>query len=123
LDESEASPAVKEVFQDIKATRALSFVPNLWRAMAHNPEYLAASWSRFKAVMAPGRLDARTKEVIALAVSAVNNCEYCLNAHAATLKKMGLDDEGIVEIMAVVDLICGLNKFAEGLRIEPSLRP
>lgn len=91
--------------------------------MAHQPEYLDASWQKLKVVMGPGKLDRKTKEMIAVAVSAANNCEYCVNAHTAALKRLGVSDAEIVELMSVVDLFSGFNKFLDGLRIEPDLKP
>ncbi|MBI3609395.1 MAG: carboxymuconolactone decarboxylase family protein [Nitrospirae bacterium] len=72
--------------------------------------------------MGKGKLDPKTKQVIALAVSATNNCEYCIHAHTVVLKQMGYTDEMIVELMAVVDLYNGFNKFLDGLRVEPDLK-
>ncbi len=74
-------------------------------------------------MVSPGKLDRKTKEVIALAVSATNNCEYCINAHTAALKHMGFDDEALTELMAVVDQFNGFNKLLEGLQVESDLMP
>ena len=123
VEESHASPEVRLVYEDIKKTFGLSLVPNLFRAMAHNPAYLEATWNRVKVVMGQGKLDRKMKEMIAVAVSAVNNCEYCVNAHTAALKSLGVTDAELVELMAVVDLFSGLNKFLDGLRVESDLRP
>ncbi len=123
VEESQASPEVRLVYQDIKKTFGLPFVPNLFRAMAHNPAYLEATWNRVKVVMGQGKLDRKTKEMIAVAVSAANNCEYCVNAHTAALKSLGVTDAELVELMAVVDLFSGLNKFLDGLRVESDLKP
>jgi AhpD family alkylhydroperoxidase len=123
VEESEAQPEVRAIFQEIKEAFGLPFVPNLFRAMAHNPVYLGATWNRIKGVMGQGVLDRRTKEMIAVAVSAVNNCEYCVNAHTAALRRLGVTDAELVELMAVVDLFSGLNKFLDGLRVESDLRP
>lgn len=122
VEEADADAAVAAIYAEIKAAFGLPFVPNLFKAMAHRPSYLAATWDRIKCVMAPGALDRRTKEIVALAVSATNGCDYCVNAHAAALKKLGVDDAGLVELMAVVDLFNGLNRFLDGLRLEPDLR-
>jgi AhpD family alkylhydroperoxidase len=91
--------------------------------MAHSPEYLELNWARHKAIMQSGKLDRRTKEIVAFAVSATNNCEYCVNAHAANLKGLGLDDAELTEVMAVVDLYNGFNKFLDGALVEPDLKP
>jgi len=123
VEESHATEKIKQVYADIKKTFAISFVPNLFKAMANHPAYLETSWARLKAIMGPGKLDPKTKQVIALAVSATNNCEYCINAHTAALKGMGFGDQEITELMAVVDLYNGFNKFLDGLRVESDLKP
>ena len=76
VSEQEATGKTKEVYDDIKATKGIDFVPNFWKALAINPDHLEATWKKLKAVMKPGKLDLRTKEIIALAVSITNNCEY-----------------------------------------------
>lgn len=124
VEEPEASDRIKEVYADIKRTFGLPFVPNLFKVMANHPAYLETTWARHKAIMvSPGKLDRTTKEVIALAVSTTNNCEYCINAHTAALKHMGFDDEALTELMAVVDQFNGFNKLLEGLQVESDLMP
>lgn len=81
VEEASATDRVKEIYVDIKKTFGTPFVPNLFKAMANHPAYLETTWARFKTIMGPGKLDPKTKQVIALAVSATNNCEYCINAH------------------------------------------
>jgi alkylhydroperoxidase/carboxymuconolactone decarboxylase family protein YurZ len=76
VSEQEATGKVKEVFDDIKATKEIDFIPNFWQALAINPDHLEATWNKLKVVMQPGKLDKRTKEIIALAVSITNNCVY-----------------------------------------------
>ncbi|WP_340124391.1 carboxymuconolactone decarboxylase family protein [Methylobacter svalbardensis] len=123
IDESEADESVVAIYNDIKKTFGMDFVPGMFRAMANNPAYLEASWNRYKVIMGPGKLDRKTKEIIAVAVSATNGCEYCINAHTAVLKKMGLGDTEITELMAVVDLFSGFNKLLDGLRVESDIFP
>lgn len=123
VEEAGASDKIKEIYGEIKKMFGIPFVPNLFKAMANHPAYLETTWLRFKVIMRPGKLDPRTKQVIALAVSATNNCEYCINAHTAALKGMGLGDQEITELMAVVDLFNGFNKFLDGLRVESDLKP
>lgn len=118
ITESEAEGRVKEIYADIRKTMGLPFVPNLFKAIAHHPDYLEASWQRVKTVMGPGRIDRKTKEMIAVAVSATNACEYCVRAHTAALRSLGTDDAELVELMAVVDLFSGFNKMLEGLQVE-----
>jgi alkylhydroperoxidase/carboxymuconolactone decarboxylase family protein YurZ len=76
VSEQKATGKVKEVYDDIKATKGIDFVPNFWKALSINPDHLEATWKKLKAIMKPGKLDLRTKEIIALAVSITNNCEY-----------------------------------------------
>lgn len=123
VEEQDAPDRIKDIYEEIKKTFRLSFVPNLFKAMANHPAYLETTWARFKTIMGPGRLEPKTKQVIALAVSATNNCEYCINAHTAALKGMGFGDQEITELMAVVDLFNGFNKFLDGLRVESDLKP
>lgn len=121
ISEQQATGKVKEIYEQIKKTLGSPFVPNLFKAMGNRPEYLEATWNQFKATMGPGELTRREKELIALAVSATNNCEYCIYAHTAALKSLGLSEKGILELMGVVGFFNQLNKFLDGLRIEPDL--
>jgi AhpD family alkylhydroperoxidase len=123
IDENSSHPIVQEVFRDIKATKKIKFVPNIWRALASHPEHLKLCWTRLKAIMSPGKLDLRTKEMIALAVSATNNCRYCINSHTAALQKLGLDNEGLGEVLAVVGLYNQMNKLADAYQVEPDVLP
>ena len=117
VSEEEATGKVKEIYDEIKAARGLARVPNFWKTIAVNPDYLEVTWNNLKTVMKPGKLDRVTKEIIAVAVSATNNCEYCILSHTDALRQLGLDDEAIMEIMAVVDFFNGSNSVASGLRI------
>ena len=123
VEDSQATGRVREIYDDIKATKKIDFVPNLWKTLASHPPLLEQIWTRLKATMAPGRLDALTKEMIALAVSATNGCSYCVNSHTVAVKKLGLDDEGLGELMAVVALFNSTNSLAEGYQIEPDVIP
>lgn len=120
-EESEAAAEVAAVFAEIRQMFGMPFVPNLFKVMAHRPEYLKASWERVKVVMGPGLLDRRTKEMVAVAVSAVNGCDYCTSAHVAALRQMGVGDGEIVELMAVVDLFSGFNKMLAGLQVATDI--
>lgn len=124
IPEEEATGKVKDLYEEIKSQLGMDFVPNIWRAMASNPDYLEANWNKVRTVMSKeGKLDRLTKEIIAVAVSAVNGCDYCTWVYTAAVQKLGLDDEGVLELMAVVDVFSGLNKLVEGLRIEPDEKP
>lgn len=113
VDEASAPPRVRAVFDDIKATKKIERVPNFWRALAVHPEHLELVWSRAKAIMKPGKLDILTKEIIALAVSITNSCRYCINSHTAAVQKLGLDNDGHGELLAVVGLYNQMNKLAD----------
>lgn len=121
--ENDSHPIVKRVFEDIKATKKIDFVPNIWRALATHPEHLELCWTRLKAIMQPGKVDLLTKEIVALAVSITNSCRYCINSHTAATQKLGLDQEGLGEILAVVGLFNQMNKLADAFQIEPDILP
>jgi AhpD family alkylhydroperoxidase len=123
VDENTDHPKVRAVFADIKATKKIDRVPNIWRALATYPDHLELCWTRLKAIMSPGRLDMRTKEMIALAVSVTNGCEYCINSHTAALQKLGLDNEEIGEVLAVTGLYNQMNRLADAYQVEPDIRP
>lgn len=124
VTEDTAEGAVREVFDDIKASRGLAQVPTFWRAIAHHPEYLRHEWEKLKAIMSTGTIDRKVKEMIAVAVSATNNCDYCLKSHTAMLRELGATDAEIVELMSVVDFFNGSNAIASGLQVEyePAVR-
>jgi AhpD family alkylhydroperoxidase len=123
VDETTDHPIIRAIFADIKATKKIDRVPNIWRALATHPEHLELCWTRLKAIMQPGRLDLLTKEIIALAVSVTNSCRYCINSHTAAVKKLGLDNEGLGELLAVVGLFNQMNKLADAYQIEPDILP
>ena len=123
VDENIADPRVRRVFDDIKETKRIDRVPNIWRALATHPEHLELCWSRLKAIMRPGRLDMLTKEIIALAVSVTNGCRYCINSHTAAAQKLGLDDALLGEVLGVVGLYNQMNKLADAYQIEPDILP
>jgi AhpD family alkylhydroperoxidase len=122
-DASTTDPRIKAVFDDIKATKKIDWVPNFWRALAAHPEHLELSWTRAKAIMKPGKLDMLTKEIIALAVSITNSCRYCINSHTAACQKLGLTDEQHGELLAVVGLYNQFNKLADAFQIDPDILP
>ena len=124
VDENTTDPRVRAVFDDIKATKKIDRVPHIWRALATHPEHLELCWTRLKAIMQPGKkIDLLTKEIIALAVSATNNCNYCINSHTAAVQKLGLDNEGLGEVLAVVGLFNQMNSLANAYQVEPDLLP
>ena len=129
VPEEGATGKVAEVYRDITKTKNLDRVPNFWRALATNPDHLEMIWTRLKALMHPeaagrkARLDPRTREIIALAVSATNGCAYCINSHTAAVRKLGLDAEALGEVMAVVGLFNTTNALADGYQVEPDVFP
>lgn len=129
VDENAAGGKVREVFDDIKRTKGIDFVPNFWRALASSSDQLELVWRQLKALMHPeaagrtGKLDAKTREIIALAVSATNGCRYCVNSHTAALKKLGVDSETLGEVLAIAGLFNQTNALADGYQIEPDVLP
>src|SRR5260370_18709440 len=123
VDANTDHPKVRAVFADIKATKKIDRVPNIWRALATHPDHLELCWTRLKAIMSPGRLDMLTKEIIALAVSVTNGCDYCINSHTAAVQNLGLDDEGLGEVLAVVGLYNQMNKLADAYRVQADILP
>jgi AhpD family alkylhydroperoxidase len=118
IEYSEASPAVKVVYDDIMKTRGVDWVNNFWKALANDPKLLAGVWAQVKEIMAPGALDPLVKEMIYVAVSATNGCEYCTFSHTAAARKKGMTDAMFMELMAVVGLANQTNRLANGLRME-----
>jgi len=95
----------------------------MWRALAAHPDHLELCWTRLKAIMQPGKVDLLTKEIIALAVSATNGCDYCINSHTAAAQKLGMTDEMHGEILAVIGLFNQMNTLANAMQIEPDILP
>lgn len=115
----EASPEVRAVFDDIMKTRNTDYINNIWRALAVHPPLLKRFWGQMKEVMVkPSRLDPLTKELIYLAVSISNDCEYCINSHTAAARKQGLDDETFAEFNEIVALANAGNRLTMGFQVE-----
>src|ERR1700745_2441941 len=102
IEYKDATPEVRAVYDDIMRTRKIDWINNFWKALANHPPTLARTWESLKAVMAPGALDPLTKEMIYLAVSAANNCEYCTYSHTAGARRAGMSEAMLGELMAVV---------------------
>ncbi|MDR7426946.1 MAG: carboxymuconolactone decarboxylase family protein [Armatimonadota bacterium] len=113
-----ASPAVRQIYDDIMRTRQTDWVNNFWKALAVQPELLARTWESVKAVMAPGALDPLTKEMVYIAVSVVNGCQYCINSHTAAARRKGLTDEMLAELLAVIATANQTNALANGFQVE-----
>ena len=117
IEYAEASAEVKVVYDDIMKTRGVDWVNNFWKALANDPAQLARVWAQVKQVMAPGALDPLVKEMVYVAVSATNGCEYCTFSHTAGARKKGMSDAMFMELMAVVGLANETNRLANGLRV------
>jgi len=119
VDDQSASPAAKEVFDDIRKSRNNDYVNNIWRTLAVHPPMLKRFWTYMKEVMVnESRLDSLTKEYIYLAVSMTNNCEYCIHSHIAAARKKGMDDEMLAELVEIVALANAGNRLTQGLQVE-----
>ncbi len=118
----DASPEVRAVFDDIKKTRQVEDVNNFWKYLANDPVTLRRTWESVKEVMAPGALDVRTKEMVYLAISVSNGCEYCTASHGAAARKAGMTDAMFGELMAVIGMANETNRLANGYRVpvEPA---
>lgn len=118
ISDEEASPEVKQMFEQIK--QQLGMVPPTMRAMANKPEYLKNYLEKMQVVLGPGKLDGKTKLLIALTVSILNNCEMCITQYTNKAKEAGVTDEGLIELLSVIDLVGGTNHFNNGMMIKPS---
>ncbi|MGQ0654253.1 MAG: carboxymuconolactone decarboxylase family protein [Betaproteobacteria bacterium] len=118
IEYAEAGPQVKAVYDDIMRTRNVDWINNFWKALANHPRELERVWQNVKQVMAPGALDPLVKEMVYVAVSATNGCEYCTHSHTAAARKKGMSDAMLMELMAVVGLANETNRLANGLRVE-----
>ena len=118
IEYADASPPVKAVYDDIMKTRNIDWINNFWKALANDPAELRRVWEQVKQVMAPGALDPLVKEMVYVAVSATNGCEYCTYSHTAAARKKGMSEAMLMELMAVVGLANHTNRLANGLRPE-----
>ncbi len=124
VEECEATGKVKEIYDDIKKTLGIDFVPNMYKAMANDPEYLDISWKKIQIVMTrQGKLDSQTKDIIALTVSIMSGCDYCIDVYSETVRHSGLDDEALTELYSVIDTYSGLNKLNIAWRVKPDKKP
>jgi AhpD family alkylhydroperoxidase len=118
IEYGEASPEVRAVYEDIKATRKIEWINNFWKALAHHPSTLRRTWESVKEVMAPGALDPLVKEMIYIAVSATNGCEYCIRSHTAGARNRGMTEAMLGELMAVVGMANETNRLANGYQVD-----
>ena len=118
IDEKTAKGKVKRIFEDIKNSRKIKKIPNFWKSIAHNPELLERTWNNLKQIMKSGALDQITKELIYVAVSITNSCEYCIRSHTAAAKKKGATDQMIKEMIDVVGIANQNNKLVESYQVK-----
>jgi AhpD family alkylhydroperoxidase len=118
VEYEDASPEVRAVYDDIMETRKVDWINNFWKALAQDPATLKRTWESIKQVMAPGALDPLTKEMIYVAVSVTNGCEYCINSHTAGARAKGMTDEMLAELMAVVGMANETNALVTGWQVE-----
>ena len=118
VEYADASTEVREVYDDILTTRKTDYINNFWKALAHDPATLRRTWESVKQIMAPGALDPLTKEMLYLAVSASNQCGYCIASHTAAARKAGMTDAQFAELMAVVGMANESNRLASGYQVE-----
>jgi len=118
VEYKDATPEVKAVYDDIMATRKTDWINNFWKALANDPATLRRTWESIKQIMAPAALDALTKEMIYLAVSASNQCPYCIASHTAAARGKGMTDAQFAEIMAVVGMANETNRLVSGYQVE-----
>jgi len=118
IEYQDASPEVRAVYDDILATRKTDWINNFWKAMAHDPAALKRTWEDIKQIMAPGALDPLVKELLYVAVSVSNQCNYCIASHTASARKKGMTDEMFKELMAVVGMANETNRLVAGYQVE-----
>ncbi|HXK07701.1 MAG TPA: carboxymuconolactone decarboxylase family protein [Verrucomicrobiae bacterium] len=118
IEYSDAPPEVRAVYDDIMETRRTDWINNFWKALAHDPPMLRRTWESIKQIMAPGALDSLTKELLYLAVSASNQCPYCIASHTASARKAGMTDAMFAELMAVVGMANETNRLSAGYQVE-----
>ena len=116
--EAEKNPAVKAVFDDIRATRKSDFINNIWRGLSSSPDLMKRTWEQIKAVMAkPSAIDPLTKEMIYIAVSTANACSYCVHSHTAAARAKGMTEEQHAELMSIIGLAAQTNHLVTAMQI------
>lgn len=118
IEYADASPEVRSVYDDIMTTRKTDWVNNFWKALAHDPPALKRTWETAKQVMGEGALDPLTKEMIYVAISVSNQCNYCIASHIAGARKKGMTDEQLKELIAVVGFANANNRIVSGYQVE-----
>ena len=118
ISEKKAKGKVKKIYEDIKKTRKIKKIPNFWKTIANDPDTLERTWNSLQQVMKKGSLDPLTKEMIYVAVSMTNSCEYCIRSHSLAAKKKGMTDKMFKELIAVVAMANETNRLVESYQVE-----
>ena len=118
IEYADARPEVRAVYDDIMTTRKTDTINNFWKTIARDPVTLRRTWESIKQIMAPGALDPLTKELIYIAVSTTNQCEYCVASHSASARNKGMSEEMFGELMAIVGMANETNALVSGYRVE-----
>ena len=118
VEYEDAAPDVRAIYDDIMATRKVAWINNFWKAIAHDPALLQRTWESVKQIMAPGAIDPLIKEMVYVAVSVTNGCEYCIASHSASARKQGMTPEMFHELMAVVGMANETNRLVKGYQVE-----
>lgn len=118
IEYEDASPEVRAIYDDIRTVRKTDFINNFWKALANQPDNLKRIWENLKVIMADGELDSLTKEMLYIAVSIANNCDYCIHSHTASAFNKGMSEGQYQELMAVVGMAHQTNGLANGLKVS-----
>lgn len=125
IEIEDASPEVRAIYDDIMQTRGTDWINNFWKVLAHDPALLKRTWETLRVTMGPGALDPLVKEMIYIAVSATNGCEYCTYSHTASARAKGMTDQQLMELTAVVGMANETNRLVNGLRppVDEQFKP
>ena len=118
ITEKKAKGKVKKIYNDIKSKRKITKIPNFWKSLANDPDTLERTWNSLQQVMQKGALDPLTKEMLYIAVSMTNSCEYCIRSHTKAAQKKGLTDKMLKELIAVVAMANETNRLVESYQVE-----
>ena len=118
ISEKKASAKVKKIFNKIKKERKIKVIPNFWRTIANDPDTLERTWNSLQQIMRKGSLDPLTKELIYVAVSMTNSCEYCIRSHSLAAKKKGMTNEMLKELISVVGMANETNRLVESYQVK-----
>ncbi len=118
IEYDDASAEVRAIYDDIRKVRQSDFINNFWKGLANNPDQLRRTWTGIKEVMAPGTLDPLTKELIYIAVSVANKCEYCIHSHTAAARAKGMSDDQYNELMSVIGMAHSTNGLVTSMQLD-----